>query len=46
MFLSEIKDFKDDAFEDKRGTYWTSWKKDKIEGDNSTPKGIFKIGTI
>ena len=35
MFLSEIKDFKDDAFEDKRGTYWTSWKKDKIEGLDS-----------
>lgn len=32
MFLSEIRDFRDDAFKDKRGIYWTSWKKDKIVG--------------
>ena len=32
MFLSEIKEFKEDAFEDERGTYWTSWKRNKIEG--------------
>ena len=31
MHLLEIKEFQDNAFEDQRGAYWTSWTKNRFE---------------